>query len=94
MTAWESDPAQRVAPARTRSLAGPDPVGQVALGGGADAAVGPGGADQADVVALERCVAWTRVVSGPSAPAPDSTVVGVRPWTSRQASFSAGCSET
>ena len=39
-----------------------------------------------------RCVAWTAVKQGPRADSNTST--GVRPWAARQASFSAGCSET
>ncbi len=40
-----------------------------------------------------RWVAWTAQLSGPSAPWPCRSSVGVQPWTARQASFSARCSE-
>ena len=70
-----------------------DAVGEIGLGGRAEAGEHPGVTEGADVVAV-RCVAWTAVVRGVQTPASASNATGVIPVAARQVSFSAGCSET
>ena len=93
ITAWLSEPSVSRAPASCSRRDGPMPSPRSRSVVGQKRGVGRGAPPRAAMSSSVRWVACTSDVVGPSRPWSASSWVGVTPYASRHASFSATCSE-